>query len=116
MGQALCFLAWRQQFLVDVRQVGVGHDGVRIKTPPIFQEDAAGSGVAHIDLGYVRVESKFHARLLGDSKQGLDYLMHAALGVPDAMGQLGVGHHREGGRRLEGAESHVDVLEGEGRL
>ena len=38
-----------QQILVDIRQVGIGEDGICFKLLPICQGDAARMGSVHID-------------------------------------------------------------------
>ena len=54
--------------------------------------------------------------LLGYLHQALDYAIHPAHREPYAAGKLGVLEQRVGGGSIEGAETQVHILEGEGRL
>ncbi len=105
-----------EQILVDIGQVGVRQDRIRLQMPPIRQQHAARALSIDFDLLYGCVEGKLHTDLARQRKQGFDHLIHTAFGVPDAMRQFGVGHHREGGGRLERAQPHIHILEGKGRL
>ena len=114
--ELLRFLVGRQQILVDVGQVGVGQHDVGRQVAPALQHHAACPLAVGVDALDLRLQHERHPGVASHLHQRFDDTVHAAARIPDAVGQLGVGHHRERCRGLERAEAHVDVLEGERRL
>ncbi len=114
--ELLRLVVGRQEVLIDVGQVGVGQHDVGRQIAPALQGHAPRPLAVGVDALDLCLQHELHPRGAGHRYQRLDDAIHAAARIPDAVGQLGVGHHRERRRGLERAEAHVHVLEGERRL
>ncbi len=109
-GQAVRMPVRWQQLPVNVGQVGVGENGIGLHAPSILQEHPPGAPSVQHDLFHCRLEGELHPSPQGDLHQRLDDAVQAPFGIPDTVGDLGVGHHGEGRWRFEGAQPHVHVL------
>ncbi len=103
-----------QELAVDVTQVRVGYDDIRLQALTSGQKHAGGAVALHQDLLNGSVVEEFYSRLFGDVCQCFCHSVHATHGVIQPVGELGVLHERIGGRRFIWAEPHVHILKSEG--
>ena len=104
----------RKQILINIGQIRIGKHHIRIQARAICKQNASGVRRICINPFHGRVKDEFHASLAGKIHEGLDDAIHAAFGIPDAMRQFRVRHHRKSGRRFKRAQPHVNILKRKG--
>ena len=102
-----------QELLVNVRQIGVRQDRIRFELLILCKLDTPRQLPIHINALHCRIENELNPSLAGQRHERLHDAIHTTPGIPHAMRQFGVWHHRESGRRFKWTQTHVYILEGE---
>src|SRR5690606_29549177 len=97
-------------------KISVSQDAVGWDILPILQPHPTNPLSCDFDLLYPLAIGKFYPGSACHIAQGFHDLVHAPAWIPHAVGNLGKGHHGKRGRSFKGAQSHVNILEGKGRL